>query len=151
MLLVVFVLALSAVIQAIRPHRVKTTPFDYTLQDSLFKALSQYTQKVALAKLTSAPAKSKPHTKQKKKRPLLAKSIRLNFATVKELERLPSIGPKTAAAIVRYRQEHGLFKTIEELDNVKRIGLKTIERIRPYLVIDISNKTSNNPNASHKF
>lgn len=139
LLLVVFVLALSAIIQWLRPHTIQTAQFDYTLQDSLFKALSADTQNISLTKQAVQSTKrirKRTSRKSKKKEVLRPKSIRINSASVKELERLPYIGPKTADAIVRYRQEHGPFKTIEELDNVKRIGPKTIERIRPYLILD---------------
>ena len=40
---------------------------------------------------------------------------------------LKGVGEKTAAAIVAYREEHGPFKSVEDLKNVKGIGDKTIE------------------------
>jgi len=43
------------------------------------------------------------------------------------------IGPKLAQRIIAYREEHGPFQAIEELDNVKGIGPSLIESIR-YLV-----------------
>lgn len=42
-------------------------------------------------------------------------------------EALSGIGPKKAAAIVQYREEHGAFKSVQELENVKGIGEKTIQ------------------------
>jgi competence protein ComEA len=40
---------------------------------------------------------------------------------------LSGIGPKKAEAIVQYRTEHGLFKTLQDLENVTGIGEKTIK------------------------
>ena len=39
---------------------------------------------------------------------------------------LPGIGATKAAAILAYRQEHGAFKTVDELDNVSGIGPATL-------------------------
>ncbi len=144
---VAVVVLLSAVIQWMRPHEVKTGQFDYTLQDSLFRVLSADTvQAPPLKRTESLPRKVaqtyKTARKRTKKRLPAFHSINPNSADAGQLERLPYIGPKTARAIIRYRQEHGAFKTIEELDNVKRIGPKTIERIRPYLIIPKAKLTS---------
>ncbi|OAI11218.1 competence protein ComEA [Methylomonas lenta] len=40
---------------------------------------------------------------------------------------LTGVGPKKADAIVQYRKEHGLFKSLEELENVPGIGEKIIK------------------------
>ncbi|WP_062050009.1 helix-hairpin-helix domain-containing protein [Bacillus sp. JCM 19034] len=55
--------------------------------------------------------------------------VLINKADVKELETLPGIGPKKADAIIAYREEHGPFRSIEELQNVSGIGEKSIERL----------------------
>lgn len=51
-----------------------------------------------------------------------------------ELMLLPGIGEGTARAIVRYRQEHGRFRTLEDLKKVRGIGPKTLEGLRPLLM-----------------
>lgn len=56
--------------------------------------------------------------------------ININQATVEELQQLPGIGPARAQAIVRYREEHGPFQSLEELTNVSGIGPKILENIR---------------------
>ncbi len=68
--------------------------------------------------------------------PAPAGPINLNTATVEELETLPEIGPVTAAAIVAYRQEHGPFKTAEEVMEVRGIGPKTFEAIKGLITVD---------------
>jgi competence ComEA-like helix-hairpin-helix protein len=62
--------------------------------------------------------------------------ISINHATQAELERLPHIGPKTAAAIVAHRQTHGPFVTAEDLTAVKGIGQRTVDRLRPLVTTE---------------
>jgi len=61
--------------------------------------------------------------------------VSLNRATKEQLEGLPGIGPELAAGILYYRQEHGGFRNLDELLNVKGIGPKRLERLRPYLTL----------------
>lgn len=63
-------------------------------------------------------------------------SIRLNIntTTAADLEMLPTIGPKRAAAIIASRTTDGPFTTIDNLQRVPGIGPRTVNRIRPYLV-----------------
>jgi competence protein ComEA len=69
--------------------------------------------------------------KNKKKGPLTP--ITLNTATVAQLDTLPGVGPKLAARIVAYRQEHGPFARIEDLRKVSGMGGKRFEDIKGYL------------------
>jgi competence protein ComEA len=64
-----------------------------------------------------------------------AGKVSINKATVAQLASLPRIGPKTAQRIVDYRTAHKGFKTLDELQNVKGIGAKTLERIRPHITL----------------
>ena len=61
--------------------------------------------------------------------------VNLNTATVEELQTLPSIGPVLAKRIVEYRNTHGPFQRPEELIEVKGIGPRTFERLRPYVTV----------------
>lgn len=61
------------------------------------------------------------------------KSISLNSASAGELDRLPGVGPSTAAKILEYRRAHGGFASIDELLAVKGIGAKKLKDMRPYL------------------
>ena len=63
---------------------------------------------------------------------LLFSSVDINTANEKDLTSLKGIGISKAKTIVEYRKEH-CFKTLEELANVKGIGLKTIEKNRENL------------------
>ncbi|RKQ88967.1 helix-hairpin-helix domain-containing protein [Brockia lithotrophica] len=62
--------------------------------------------------------------------------VNLNTAGVEELMRLPGIGPTRAQDIVAYREEHGPFRSVDEVQNVAGIGPKTFAKIRPYLVVE---------------
>jgi competence protein ComEA len=57
--------------------------------------------------------------------------VDLNTATEAELDRLPGVGPVTAARIIAWRREHRRFTRVEELAEVDGIGAKMLERLRP--------------------
>jgi competence protein ComEA len=46
----------------------------------------------------------------------------LNSATLEQLESLPGVGPVTAQKILDYRQQHGAFHSVAELQGVPGIG-----------------------------
>jgi competence protein ComEA len=56
----------------------------------------------------------------------------LNHATAEELTQLPGIGPKRAEAIVARRNERP-YTRVTQLLEVKGIGKRTLERLRPHL------------------
>lgn len=60
-------------------------------------------------------------------------SISLNTADASQLDLLPGVGPATAAKIIEYRQAHGGFRSIDELEQVKGIGPKKLAKMRPFL------------------
>lgn len=55
--------------------------------------------------------------------------ISLNTAGVDLLVTLPGIGPAIAKRIVEFRQVHGKFNKVDELDAVKGIGPATLRKI----------------------
>ncbi|NMC35739.1 competence protein ComEA [Candidatus Beckwithbacteria bacterium] len=60
--------------------------------------------------------------------------ININTASAEQLESLPKIGPKTAQAIVTFREEHGNFANPEELVLVPGIGEKTFENLKDLII-----------------
>jgi competence protein ComEA len=56
--------------------------------------------------------------------------VRLNTATLEQLDALPGVGPVTAQKILDYRQEHGAFSSIEDLDAIPGIGSARLEQLR---------------------
>lgn len=57
--------------------------------------------------------------------------LNINEASQAELELLPGIGPGAAARIVEFREHAGGIRSIDELLNVRGIGRRTVERLRP--------------------
>jgi len=61
--------------------------------------------------------------------------VNLNTAGAEELAELPKVGPVLAQRIVGWRKEHGLFKTVEELDAVDGVGPKMLETLLPLVTV----------------
>jgi len=71
--------------------------------------------------------------------PLVAISdpvVNINTAESERLvDDLVGIGPQKALAIVRYRQQHGPFKQVDDLVLVSGIGAKTVEQNRSRMTV----------------
>lgn len=61
--------------------------------------------------------------------------ININTATLRELKALDGFGDAKAEAVIRYREEHGSFASVDELINVSGIGKATLNRIRELVTI----------------
>ena len=61
--------------------------------------------------------------------------LNLNAATVEQLDGLDGVGPATAQKIVAYRQAHGGFRAVAELDQVPGIGPKRLAVLKPLLTV----------------
>lgn len=60
-----------------------------------------------------------------------ADSVNINQASAQEIaDALQGVGMTKAEEIVRYRDSHGAFKHVDELVNVKGIGLATVDKNR---------------------
>jgi competence protein ComEA len=62
--------------------------------------------------------------------------ININTADAAQFALLPRVGVKAGERIVAYREEHGPFKKLTDLMQVKGIGDKTFQLISPYLVLE---------------
>ncbi len=58
------------------------------------------------------------------------KIIRLNSASLEELDKLDGVGPAIAQRIIDYRTTNGGFKSVEEIKLVPGIGDKMFEKIK---------------------
>jgi len=150
LLILIIILGAAALFQWTLPHQVKSDQYDYTLQDSLFRTLAADT--IPPDPVQQENPQIKPPRKRTKKQPsktkkkLSEKSININSAGQLKLEKLPGIGPKTAQAIINYREQNGPFSKLEQLKKVKRIGPKTLQKISPYIfIIADTSQTKNKP------
>ncbi|MFW5891174.1 MAG: helix-hairpin-helix domain-containing protein [Halanaerobiales bacterium] len=64
-----------------------------------------------------------------------SEKININKADINELEKLNGIGPSKAESIVKYRDNNGKFKSIEQLLDVPGIGPSTLEKIKDELIL----------------
>jgi competence protein ComEA len=68
--------------------------------------------------------------------------VDLNTADAETLQTIPGIGPSKADAILRFRQQHGRFESVNELQKVGGIGPVTYQRIAPYVVVLVASTQS---------
>ena len=61
--------------------------------------------------------------------------VNINSADEAQLTALQGIGPTKAKAITQYRQEHGPFKTVDDLKKVSGIGEKTLAALKPFITV----------------
>jgi comEA protein len=61
--------------------------------------------------------------------------IDLNRASRELIEELPGIGPAKAKAIVELRERLGSFRSVDELEEVRGIGPRTVERLRDLVIV----------------
>ncbi len=62
--------------------------------------------------------------------------LELNQASLVQLERLPGIGFRLAQAITTYREAHGPFRSLQDLENVAGIGPMTISELQNFLYVE---------------
>jgi competence protein ComEA len=77
--------------------------------------------------LNTSPGASS-ETKQR-----LAHPINVNTASAAELDLLPGIGPSLATRIIVYRKQKGRIQSLDDLDQVKGLGPKKLEKLRPWV------------------
>ena len=62
-------------------------------------------------------------------------SVNINTADAETLQTLSGIGATRAADIIAYRNEHGPFRSIEEITNVSGIGSALFEKIKDHITV----------------
>jgi len=61
--------------------------------------------------------------------------VDLNTADLAALDTLPGVGPATAQAIITYREEHGRFRSVDELLEVRGIGDAKMAELRDRVTV----------------
>lgn len=61
--------------------------------------------------------------------------VNINTAGLMEIEALPYLGMERARDIIEYRDKNGPFKDLDELTNISGIGPKTLEKIKPLIIL----------------
>lgn len=64
-----------------------------------------------------------------------AGAVNINTASAERLQSLPGVGPAIAAAIVAWREEQGLFRSVDELDAVPGIGPAKLAALRDQIIV----------------
>jgi len=94
-------------------------------------------EKEASASTPAATAGQSAQSAQSAQNPQSASAktgtVNINSATSAELARLPRVGSKLADRIVAHRSQHGPFKRVEDLMEVKGVGEKMFTSLKPYL------------------
>ncbi|MBU0508280.1 helix-hairpin-helix domain-containing protein [bacterium] len=108
----------TRVVQEIR-HRELRYPFAVVRDDAEVRALRSRADSILALRQAAAAA-----------------PININTAGAAEFQRLDGIGEVLSARIVAYREAHGPFRTVDELDNVSGIGPKRLAAIRERCVVD---------------
>lgn len=89
---------------------------------------AQPEQSIAMQAPATAPVASVPRAK-------MAAKVNLNRASADELQILPGIGPVLAQRMVDWRKAHGRYRTVDDLQEVKGIGKKRLEQLRPLVTV----------------
>ena len=67
--------------------------------------------------------------------PSAGSPVNLNTATAHQLDALPGVGPATAAAIIKDREAHGPFRSVNDLGRVRGIGDAKLEQLRDLVTV----------------
>jgi competence protein ComEA len=94
-----------------------------------------------VSRLEPRPRAREPRPERKRRGPSKARAVRgqgkirlsLNSATAAQLDTLPGIGPRIAAQIVALRESRHGLRSIDDLDDIRGLGPRRLERLRPLL------------------
>jgi competence protein ComEA len=74
-----------------------------------------------------------------------AEAVNVNTASAEEIaESLTGIGMSKAKSIVEYRETNGAFRHIDELVNVKGIGITTVDANRELILLEDKSQSTRN-------
>jgi comEA protein len=93
--------------------------FDYRSIDSSFAVFKEKLAADSLRRKGSPPSQA----------------VNINTATKEELVALPGIGSTLADRIISFRENEGEFGSVEDLQQVKGISKKKIEKLKPHVTV----------------
>jgi competence protein ComEA len=93
------------------------------------KSLHIFTLAIVLLSLSAAAFAAEPGSAP-------SGVVNINTADASQLALLPRIGEKAAQRIIEYRTEHGPFKKVTDLMQVKGVGAKTFDGLSAYVAVD---------------
>ncbi len=63
-------------------------------------------------------------------------AVNINTATTEQLSQLDGIGKAKAEAIILYRKQHGQFKSLDDITQIKGIGKAILDKNRSMLALE---------------
>ena len=134
-IIILVVILISAVVQIFSSSSANAPRIDYSESDSLFSRLSHVLPQISSQQ--SEVQFQEKGTESDRSKVATPKNgnfrLNINNASEKDFTQLPRIGPAIAKRIIMYRESKGLFKSNDDLLNIKGIGPKTLEKIKPFL------------------
>jgi comEA protein len=117
-------------------ERVTGIDFFHALDDALEEQIESTVNVSQWSFRSSSTYSSSSSAYQTKQEKLAGKArINVNTASRSELTQLPRVGPATADKIIAYRNVHGPFRSLNDLQKIKGIGPKTVEQLKPYAAV----------------
>ena len=118
--------------------------YDYSVQDSIFEQIKIPNRSLRNEEIAEKAVDYKQEVldfnttnfKNSKKDVPPEKSININKASLEDLIKLPGIGAKTAGSIIDFREKITRFKKLDDILNVKGIGISKLNKIKKYIYIE---------------
>ncbi len=101
---------------------------------NLYEKSGRSVSPALLLSITEVPPGAFAGSPPKNQTPVFA-PVDLNQAGADELERLPGLGPALAERILEYREKNGGYKSVRELLRVPGIGPKKLAQIQPKVYV----------------